>query len=324
MKRIVFFVTAFLLVMPLSFGKGHGGHGGHGGGHGGGRSGGSRQSSGGSRQSSGSRKQAPGGSRQVSGGGTKRAAAAGGTARSMAGENRAIVYRHYPAAVQRIGVNEYGNNAYRYNYYEYGAYGYPYYYNYGYNPFFYNPWGGLFFLGGGIMYSPHYSYANAPAQNDQGPQELEGYVVYEHDTITGLVTIESNAVLVESKDAQRNYDYKFKLGNKGLEYVNVYNTDSSVLNMVRIKDGPKKMMRIVHEGRLNVYDANHGFIYKPEDIDAYSLTVVYNGVPEHIGSSSTPRTKLRLTEYVNKAYGLELNPNDFSWKELLVYMDKLD
>ena len=241
----------------------------------------------------------------------------------MAGENRAIVYRHYPA-VQRIGVNAYGNNAYRYNYYEYGAYGYPYYYNYGYNPFFYNPWGGLFFLGSGIMYSPHYSYANAPAQNDQGPQELEGYVVYEHDTITGLVTIESNAVLVESKDAQRNYDYKFKLGNKGLEYVNVYNTDSSVLNMVRIKDGPKKMMRIVHEGRLSVYDANHGFIYKPEDIDAYSLTVVYNGVPEHIGSSSTPRTKLRLTEYVNKAYGLELNPNDFSWKELLVYMDKLD
>jgi len=307
MKYIL--VISALLLSYLSFGKGHGG-----GGHSSGRSISSSQGSSGTAAK------------------VQKAAAPRKTFRTTAG--MPVAARNYrvitPSGRVIVPVHP-GYNGYTYEGggygYGYGAPGY-YYGNYGYSPILFDPFFSMFSFGAGMVYTPHYNYANTENTNENTNnaegQYMDGYVVYAMDTIAGDVKLTSNAVFIESKDSVRSYDYKFHLKQKELAFVSLYNSDGTQVCLTRIKTDPKKLWRIVHEGKLNLYDQNFGFIYKPEDIDYRSVMVLYNGEPQFIGSSSKAQTKQRLTEYINKIYGADLNPNDFTWKQLLIYLDKLD
>jgi hypothetical protein len=212
---------------------------------------------------------------------------------------------------------------------EYGyGYGYPFSY-YPYDPF-YDPFFMMNF-GMSMMYSPHYNYmyppanGNSPDENEEETiNEMGGYVVFQMDTLKGKVSINQRAVSLETADSVRNYDYVFNIKKDGLKYVTVYNTDSSQLNLVRLADAPRRLLRVVHEGKLNIYDGRHKFIYHPDDIDVKSLVVVYNGAVSYIHAVSAEEAKIRISQFVNMAYGLDLDPRSFSWKELLIYIDKLD
>ena len=131
-------------------------------------------------------------------------------------------------------------------------------------------------------------------------------------------------ILVETADTARGYDYKFRIKKPGLDYVTVYNDDNKQINLVRLKDEPKTLYRVIHEGKLNIYDERHDFIYRPEDVDARTLIVVYNGEIVHLHGHSLEREKERLAAFVNKAYGTDLDPQKYNWKQLLIYIDKLD
>ena len=78
---------------------------------------------------------------------------------------------------------------------------------------------------------------------------------------------------------------------------------------------------MVHEGKLNLYDYSHGFIYRPGDIDRMSLMAAFNGDTKTFYSV---KNKEQLIDYVNQAYGLQLDPKNFTWNQLLIYVDKLD
>jgi len=83
-------------------------------------------------------------------------------------------------------------------------------------------------------------------------------------------------------------------------------------------------MRVIHEGKLNIYDDRVQYIYKPSDIDKNLIMVSYDGVVDDLSSFFTENTKRDLIGYVNDIYGLHLNPKKLTWQELLVKVDMLD
>ena len=255
--------------------------------------------------------------------GTTKAPVAGATAGHGSGttENNNSVYPGF--------YNNTSNNRSSYNDPYYYSYYYPY-YSYYYAPFFYDPYYSPFMLCFGFMYSPSYYPGNSPAYaNNQNNEQLnhepmDGFVVFYNDTLSGAVTVAKRSISLETTDSGRNYDYKFHQKDQGVQYVTVYNEDDKQLSLVRLKDEPKKLWRVIHTGKLNIYDDRRGFIYKPGDIDVKSLTVSYNGETASLHSNSVNDTKEWLTEYVNRAYGSSLDPKKFNWNELLIYIDKLD
>jgi len=319
---LIFLISVIQFSIP-SFAKGHGGgHGGHNGGHGGG-----------SHAGNGGHNSSERGTAQRS---------AGRTTKTYVGRSA----RTLPPINQVNGLRNGGRNntvtprntvpvtsGYGYNPYEHwNAYPYYYYGSYGYAPF-YDLYFSMWSFGANFMYTPHYSSPATSDYNngetgynaDDNNESMRGFAVFERDTISGEITIAKNAVSLETADTARGYDYKFKMKQQGLQYVSVYdnNDTNNQLNLVRLKND-KELLREVHVGKLNVYDGRHGFIYRPEDIDVSTLVVVYKGKEDAIHSSSVGKTKQWLTDYVNKAYNLQLKPNDFTWKELLIYIDKLD
>ena len=344
MKNLILvFLASALLFSVNSFAKGHGG-GGHGGGHSGGHGGGHSGGRGGGGGHIGGRQ----GSGHMSRGGyasprtTSRTMGASQrtTSGTLPTTNQINGFRSVPRTNTNVGPRKYGvigtPNANYHPYEHWNSYPYYYYGYYGYAPY-YDPYFSMWSFGLNFMYTPHYYPTTSGYNNDnQGGggsndryddnESMEGFVVYEHDTISGEITITNNAVLLETADTARGYDYKFKMKQQGLQYVSVYdnNDTNNQLNLVRLKDDNKKLLRQVHTGKLAIYDGRHTFIHRPEDIDVGTIMVVYNGQSDAIYSSSVGKTKEWLTEYVNKAYGLTLNPKDFTWKELLIYIDKLD
>jgi len=224
----------------------------------------------------------------------------------------------------------YGNGSYYGAGFYGGYYGNPYaYYPYYAGPIFYDPYYSPFTTYFGFMYSPSYYPVSSPyySENNESQisrQPMDGFVVFYNDTLSGAVTVAKRAISMETRDSGKDYDYRFHEKDPGLQYVTVYNDDDKQMNLVRLKGDTKKLWRVIHTGKLNIYDGRRGFIYKPEDVELKTLTVYYNGEISSLNSSSVKKAKEWLTNYVNRAYGLSLDPRDFSWKELLIYVDKLD
>ncbi len=170
----------------------------------------------------------------------------------------------------------------------------------------------------------HYNRTN-PHNNTGGTVEdnLEGYVVYAQDTLRGHITFNKKAIYLQKTDSGTNYDYKFKPGQSMLTAVWVVNEDNKQLDLVRLKEKPKKLWRLIHEGKLNLYDRRRDFIYQTEDIDINNLLAVSNGNEIDL-SSTTDEAKESLTALINTTYGTNLDATRITWKELLIYIDKLD
>ena len=211
----------------------------------------------------------------------------------------------------------------------------PYFYGYGYPPYYFGLYYGLFSMGMGIAYTPNYSYY-PPVYNDgygsssdnySGgvvEDQVNGYVVYAMDTLRGLVTLGHKTISLENRDSGRNYDYKFRINQKQLTAVWATNDERKQLDLVRLKNDHKQLWRLIHEGKLNIYDTRHDFIYRPDDIDIRSLAIVYNGKTIKLEAYSPTEAKERLTGLVNTAYEVKLDAGKYSWNELLIYIDKLD
>jgi hypothetical protein len=317
-RFILLFLLVFSLLITPSFAKGHGGgHGGHGGGHGGGRGVGH---SGGGHVGGG----LSGGSRMGSNNGIRSAGKSAASRTTAGGISRGGYKRSVPPYL--VGRTHSGTTLSNPRYDTYAHWSSLPYYYYGYpSMYYYDPYFSMWSLGAGLAYSPHYNYP-PPADNSgySNMTNMDGFVVFEYDTLRGNISLKNSAVFLETADSAHNYDYKLKMKDHGLTYVAIYNDDNKELNLVRLKQDNKKLWRIVHEGKLNVYDERRGFIYSPEDVDMGTLMVVYNGEMTRLSGKSKETIKQRLTAFVNKAYDSDLDPKKFTWNELLLYVDKLD
>ena len=341
MKQILlFFTLPCLLLAGHSFAKGHGG--GHGGGHsGGGHSGGGHAHAAphpggqqGNTRSSGSSFSGHKAATHTS----SKTIITRSTSPSKIAANHGHQYATglaTPLPRTGLGANSATTTSYTtpasFENYNNGYYGNPYsYYPYYASPIFYDPYYSPFMFYFGYMYSPNYYPVNSPmyagtTYDDQIIKEpMDGFVVFYNDTLSGAVTVARRAVSMETTDSGKDYDYHFREKDPGLQCVTVYNEDNKQLNLVRLKGDTKKLWRVIHTGKLNIYDGRRGFIYKPEDVDLKTLTISYNAEITSINSSSAQETKQWLTGYVNQVYNLNLDPNKFTWKELLIYVDKLD
>ncbi len=329
MKQTLFLFTTCLLVVSAAFAKGHGG------GHGGGGHSHSSVHAGGTHTTS--TRSSPGATHSV---GHKTSTTnthipiSRGTSPGAIASNHphSIPAYHNGLPVPPRNADPTGGAGGGY-YPAYPSYYYGYYDPYYYSPFFYNPYFDMWAMGFSMMYSPSYPYMGAagPSNNyDEGyadnamEDELEGYAVYAHDTISGRLTLRTNTVYLATKDSSGSYDYTFKARDKELEYVTAFNSEDKQVKLVRLEKNKKRLWRVVHEGKLNLYDDDHLFIYRPEDIDKMSLVAEFNGTTNTLRSFYGVKSKEQLTGYINEAYGLQLDPKKFSWNQLLIYLDKLD
>ena len=156
-------------------------------------------------------------------------------------------------------------------------------------------------------------------------KRCEGFVVYRGDTLHGLIILTVNEVMVEQPvgDELSNY-HTFKLKNTDLETIMMYNFDKKPLCITRVSRNDKRMLRLVHCGKLNIYDDRIAYIYEPKDIDKNYIIISSEGVVDDLSSFLTENTKRDLIGYVNDIYGLKIEPKTISWQDLLKKVDMLD
>ena len=153
----------------------------------------------------------------------------------------------------------------------------------------------------------------------------DGYLVYKRDTLRGLVTLSANSVLLERPiDADRSIYYVFHFNNTDLRTIMMYNTDKKPLCVTRVSEKDKRMLRLVHEGKLNIYDDRIAYIYEPKDIDKNYIIISSADGVEDLSSFLTENTKRDLIIFVNDIYGLNIDPKSISWLDLLARVDMLD
>jgi len=152
-----------------------------------------------------------------------------------------------------------------------------------------------------------------------------GYVVYNSDTIRGIISFTKFDVFIEQPiNKEFSYYYQFNTRNLHLKAVVTYNVDNKPLYLVRVSPRGHKLFRLVHEGKLTIYDDRFSYIYHPEQIDKNLIVVAYKGHVKEFGSFFTTGTKRNLIDHVNDVYGLDLDPRNISWKELLITLDGLE
>ncbi len=155
-------------------------------------------------------------------------------------------------------------------------------------------------------------------------RKANGYIVYKGDTIKGLIMLTLDGINLDHRYNETQgkfYDLKFK--DRDLKTIMMYNVDNKPLCLTRVKTTDKKMMRLLHEGKLTVYDDRVGYVYSPDDIDPFLVVVSYDGEVETLGSFSRGETRKDLIAFINKVYDLNI---DFKtkWSDLLLKMDGLD
>ncbi len=152
----------------------------------------------------------------------------------------------------------------------------------------------------------------------------KGYIVYKGDTLKGAIMMSKTELYFEKYEfGNKSKYYVIKLRNPELKTIVMYNYDNKVLCITRIRPTDKKMHRVLHEGKLNIYDDWIRYIYEPGDIDPFMLIVEYNGEIEQLGSFAKAGTKRDLVGYINDIYGLNL-PYNINWSKLMHIMDEQD
>lgn len=156
-------------------------------------------------------------------------------------------------------------------------------------------------------------------------KQLDGYIVLHQDTLHGLIQLSKTTLYFDQyMPNDQLKPYVIKLKDTALSTIMMYNYDMKPLCIKRVQPGDKKMHRVVHSGKLNIYDDWMKYIYKPSDIDPYLLVVENNGEVDELGSFTKGTTIRDLIGYVNDIYGLKLDPKNITWSQLMRTIDELD
>ena len=146
---------------------------------------------------------------------------------------------------------------------------------------------------------------------------LDGYIVYGTDTLSGIVTVADRSVYLEQMlDADTEYGYNPDYADSMLNEVVVFKGNRE-LHMARISASDKRLYRVLHTGKLNIYDDSYCLL-SGNNINRAHIKVVSGGKVSEI------ENKDQLTEQLNMAYGLQLKHKGMTWARLLDIIDTLD
>ncbi len=152
---------------------------------------------------------------------------------------------------------------------------------------------------------------------------LDGYVVNGADTLSGIVTMTEKAIYLEQPiDDKRETGYMFLYDDNNVKTVAVFEGSSSLY--LGRPGGTGKLSRVIHDGKLAVYDDNQYRFLTLGNVHKTKLLAVYNGQVKSPKSFVAADGKQLLIESINAAYGQQLDAKDFTWSQLLSYLDKLD
>ena len=153
----------------------------------------------------------------------------------------------------------------------------------------------------------------------------DGYVVYRTDTMYGLLMLGRTFATIEQPvDSVYSHFHTYKLKDTGLKTIMMYNYDKKPMCLTRVRETDRHMMRLLHEGKLNVYDDRADYIYSPQDIDKFLIVVACDGEVDKLGAFLSANTKRDLIGYINDIYGMKIDPTKITWPQLLKKMDQLD
>ena len=152
---------------------------------------------------------------------------------------------------------------------------------------------------------------------------LDGYVIYGNDTLSGIITFDDFSVFLEQPDGRKSkYGNTFSYKDPGMHGLVVFNGFKE-LHLTHFAGDGGKLWRIIHTGKLNIYDDRFSLL-SPGNVDKKNMIVVYGGQARPLNSLLGINVKEQLIIYINKAYNLNLKAKDFTWKSLLTFIDKLD
>lgn len=154
-----------------------------------------------------------------------------------------------------------------------------------------------------------------PAQN----VSLDGYIVYDRDTLSGMVTMKKNELTLEQPiNYKKEYASTAEYADQYLKAVALYKGNTT-LNFARLSDKEHRLWRIVHNGKMMIYDNGNSFL-SPTNINYGGLRVMLPGQKTYVDINN----KKHLVWCINKAYGLHLRAAYFTWQSLMDYIDILD
>jgi len=178
--------------------------------------------------------------------------------------------------------------------------------------------------GGG--YSCGHAYANTAvivAASHHSYNSLKGFptgsfpatVIYNQDTINGSVQYKNKHFFVVSSDTSLKIDPD----DLGLKSLTVHKLDTTLM-LVRLTPKDRQLYRVIHSGKLDVYDTRSDFNRDARHINF--LTIAQNGKVLPMGGFKSQRRWLAI--YINQTYGALLSPKEASWEELLAYLNRMD
>ncbi len=161
--------------------------------------------------------------------------------------------------------------------------------------------------------------------NTESNIQGDGYLIYKNTMIRGKITLGKNFINLERKiNDTENFVTNMYLTDTALKLVTIYKPGKTPLCLNRIRNTDKAMMRLVHEGKVNIFDDRILSFYATANVDKNKIVITMKDVPEDLSSTLPDRTKSKLIERINKAYALNYDANDMAWATLLQKIEGLD
>ena len=173
--------------------------------------------------------------------------------------------------------------------------------------------------GGHAYASTHHSQHDTDAFAELRKSIYTGFVVYGSDTLQGMVICSGNAIGVRVQGADSTISYP--VTDTHLRFASITGKGRP-LELVRLQDN--KLYRVLHKGKLNVYDTYFSFDYNSKEFFNAASWVSYPGYGHSLNTFWTTSVKKKLVLRMNEAYGLTLSIKDYKKKELLAYLSTLN
>lgn len=144
-----------------------------------------------------------------------------------------------------------------------------------------------------------------------------GVATYDNKTMPYAIQYQANKLILT--DSNDNH-LKVSPGNLKLQRLTIYNANTA-LSLVRLQPDNPALYRVVHTGKLSIYDNALSYACNANSIRVGSIQLVYDGRVKPLHAFFNGRK--RLVSYINKVYGTQLDYKNYTWDSLIAYIDRM-